>query len=148
MITAQQLIDAIIVREGSTYTNDPTDKGGPTKYGITLATLSQYRGKPCTAADVEALEEPEARACYESLYVAPFKALPGMTDSLLGLLVDSGVQHGTGRAMKWLQAAGAEDPYASVLKTRIKFYARIIHDDPTQVKYINGWFNRACEFVR
>ena len=37
-MTDDDIIDGIIRREGSTYTNDPADPGGPTKYGITLAT--------------------------------------------------------------------------------------------------------------
>lgn len=173
MITAQQLIDDIIRREGSEYTDRPHDHGGPTKYGITLDTLATYRGHlSTTAADVQALTETEARTIYEQLYIAPFNPFPGMTYSLLGLLVDSGVQHGAGRAVQWLQTALGVKPdgdpgpktqaawslasspvinqdalYKTVLKTRIMFYAHIIHHDPTQVENIDGWFNRICEFI-
>jgi lysozyme family protein len=169
MSVASDIIDQILIREGSEYTNDPTDAGGPTKYGITLKTLTLYRGHlPTTAADVEALTEAEARAIYTAMYVAPFQKFPGMQDSLLGLLVDSGVQHGEGRAMQWLQSAIGAKPdgeagpatlaswaavknpdaiYKLVLKARIMFYAHIIHDRPDQVKYINGWFERVCLFI-
>ena len=41
----------------------------------------------------------------------------------------------------------AEAVYRLVLKTRIKFYAAIIHNDPTQATFANGWFNRICEFI-
>lgn len=167
MITAQQLIDAIIVREGSTYTNNHLDRGGPTKYGITQATLAKYRNRPVTPEEVEALTEVQAREIYLSVYVAPFQIFPGMGDALLGLLADSAVQHGTGRAMQWLQSAvgakadGDAGPatvacwkvadtagvYKNVLKARIKFYAAIIHNDPTEATFANGWFARVCEFI-
>lgn len=32
-MTDTALVDAILAREGSLYTNDPDDPGGPTKYG-------------------------------------------------------------------------------------------------------------------
>jgi lysozyme family protein len=168
---AQQIIDAEIQREGSEYTNRPGDRGGPTKFGITLNTLASWRGHlSTTAADVEALTETEARAIYDHLYVQPFAPLAGISAPLLGLLVDSGVQHGPDRAIKWLQTAlgvvadGDLGPktilawgphqqnddmpiYKAVLKTRIKFYAHIIHDDPSQTVNANGWFNRICEFI-
>lgn len=168
MITMSQIIDAIIQRESAEYTNNPSDHGGPTKYGITQATLSKYRKRPVTPEEVAALTEPEARDIYAQVYGAPFQ-LPSMTDSLLGLLVDSAVQHGEDDAMKWFQAAIGAKPdgdagpktvatwialadknsvYASVLKTRIKYYAHLIHDDHTQAVFANGWFNRVSEFVR
>jgi lysozyme family protein len=172
MITLNQIIDDIIRRESSKYTNNPSDRGGPTKYGITLVTLAGYRKSPVSAADVEALTEPEARDIYSTVYGAPFQKFPGMADSLLGLLVDSAVQHGAGRAMRWLQAAIGVKPdgdagpttmaawsamakapgyadavYKLVLKRRIKFYAAIIHDDPTQATFANGWADRVCEFI-
>lgn len=171
MIEADRLIDDIIRREGDEYTNNPHDRGGPTKFGITLDTLASYRGHvSVTASDVEALTEVEAREIYDHIYVKPFAPLAGISGPLLGLLVDSGVQHGPERAIKWLQTAlgvvsdGDLGPktvlawgphqqnddmplYKSVLKARIMFYAHIIHHDPTQVEYIDGWFARVCEFI-
>lgn len=169
-MTTSAIIDQIIVSEGSEYTNDPTDHGGPTKYGITLTTLAEYRANPgTTAADVEALTEDEARKMYNDKYVGPFVKFPGMQDPLLGLLVDSGVQHGVDKATEWLQSAIGAKPdgdagpvtvaawiavrhddgvtYKLVLRSRIMYYAHIIHNHPDQVKYIDGWFERVCLFV-
>jgi lysozyme family protein len=150
-LQAQQIIDEIILREGDAYTNNPADRGGPTKYGITQATLSAYFGsRQATVEDVQNLTRDQAVEIYQKLYIAPFFPLGQITPRLLGLLVDSGVQHGTSRAVKWLQTAiGAQadgilgpgslqnwQPYAvgtrdqnevyrATLIRRIKFYADI-----------------------
>ena len=62
------LIDALIDREGG-YVNHPADRGGPTSFGITQRTLSDWRGRPVSAADVQALTPDEARQIYQVLYV-------------------------------------------------------------------------------
>ena len=64
MPTVQDIAEAIVAREGG-YVNDPDDPGGPTKYGVTLATLQTY-GRDLTgdgritARDVQALGKAEA----------------------------------------------------------------------------------------
>ncbi|RMF69946.1 MAG: hypothetical protein D6740_08910, partial [Alphaproteobacteria bacterium] len=40
-----RLLDRLIAREGG-FVAHAADRGGPTKYGITLATLSAWRGRP------------------------------------------------------------------------------------------------------
>lgn len=165
-MTTDDIITEIIRREGSKYTNDPNDRGGPTKYGITLATLERWRGKDCLPKEVEALTESEARRIYQALYI---KA-PGFgriqNDSLRALAVDCGVNHGTERSVRWLQqAAGSpqdgvlgrqtalavngSDPralFAKVLCTRLRFYEDL-DDQPGQARFDMGWTNRCCEFV-
>lgn len=62
-------IDVVMGQEGwGTYTNRSTDRGGPTKYGVTLVTLSKWRGRPCTAQDVMGLQLPEALQIYREHY--------------------------------------------------------------------------------
>lgn len=51
------------------YSNKKTDKGGPTKYGITHKTLAAHRGvKSVSAASVEAMTLAEAADIYELSY--------------------------------------------------------------------------------
>lgn len=70
MIENRELaIDTILELEGGDeYTNRPTDRGGPTKYGITLKALSYARGRDCTPEDVKDLGEEEARQIYLTNY--------------------------------------------------------------------------------
>ena len=87
--------------EGS-YVNNPADPGGPTNFGITLDGLSEWRGCPCSAADVQRLTLAEAREIYHARYwqtIAGNNLAPG-----LDLMVfDFGVNHGPGSAVKMLQ---------------------------------------------
>lgn len=161
-----RIINEILHREGDRYTEHPNDRGGPTKYGITLRALEIWRGRKLAPASVRNLTEDEARYIYEKTYIKS----PGFDkiedEQLRGLVVDSGVQHGTSRAIVWLQkAAGVNTDgiigpitiravnnnpgtiYNRLLAERIRFYGRIISDDPLQAKFAAGWANRVSEFV-
>lgn len=86
------------------YTNDPSDSGGPTRWGVTLDALSAWRGHPCIASDVVSLGEPEALAIYRAKYWATVSGddLPGGV-SLMAF--DTAVNQGPGHAARWLQGA-------------------------------------------
>jgi len=117
MFTTESIIDAILRREGwPRYTDRPSDRGGPTKGGITLATLVAWRRRSVIAADVAALDEAEVRAIYRSRYIEE----PGFAKiadaALRNLVIDSGVNHGVSRASVWLQEAVNELAGRPVLK--------------------------------
>ncbi len=106
-MTVDAIINGVIEREGDAFTNDPADRGGPTKYGITLNTLARARGEPVTAADVERLTRHEAFAIYEWLYVQKvgFDRLVGVSPQLGEELIDMGVNMGPPVAVMILQRA-------------------------------------------
>jgi len=100
------LITEVMRREGwPKYTNHPADKGGPTKGGITLATLSAWRKRPVTAADVEALTEAEVRGIYAQQYVRGPKFDQIADPALRHAVIDAGVLSGQPTAARWLQQA-------------------------------------------
>lgn len=101
----KDIIDHILLVEGSQYTNDPNDSGGPTKYGITQRTLSKYRGRQVSPGEVASLTESEARSIYYKLYVVDpgFEPVTIFAPDIAAELVDSGVNLGPGRATEWLQ---------------------------------------------
>lgn len=177
-MSIDNLITQIIAREGGAqYTNRASDKGGPTKYGITLATLSASRGR-ATAEEVQALGEAEARAIYRKMYVEDPGFLKITDDGLQELLVDWGVNSGPGTAVTWLQMAvgvavdGVLGPntlnaieritspvvYSRVAKQRLRFYVRLAlggakvrafrkDNRDTDLENLEGWCNRAMEFL-
>ncbi len=100
-MTTDAIIDGILQREGLTYTDNPSDAGGPTKGGITLSTLAAWRGHAVTAADVEQLGADEIAQIYDCEYVRPFEWI---ADARLQVAaVDFGVNSGVVTALKALQ---------------------------------------------
>lgn len=165
-MSIQTILDDICRREGSRYTNIPGDRGGPTKWGITLGTLRSIKPN-ATAEDVKALTQAQACDIYKKQYIdAPGFSLIA-SEPLRELIIDCGVNHGPRRATKWLQAAvgasqdgvlgpntasrvnslDARTVFAEVLCTRLRFYEDL-DDHPSQQKFDMGWTNRCCEFVK
>lgn len=146
------VLDDLIAKEGTTYTDIPGDLGGPTKFGITLKTLSIHRGHDCTPDDVKNLQEDEARLIYTELYLSPFSQF-SVFEWLFRLLVDSAVQHGVDRVKQWLDeiVANTTDPETIRRKLfirRLQFYGAIITDRPVNAKFAKGWMIRLSYFVR
>ena len=168
-MTIDEVIAGVIEREGG-FVNDPVDRGGATKYGITINTLSRYRRNEATVAQVMALTVAEATEIYREGYVEA----PGFhrvaNPSIQVFLVDSGVHHGTKRPIRWLQRVlkvkvdgdfgpksqrvfNALDDLAQIrvflrlVSYRVRFMARIIQRDHSQARYANGWFSRAVKFL-
>lgn len=166
-MTPDDIIAEILRREGDRYTDHLSDRGGPTKYGITQTTLAVWREHPVTAQDVSALTEAEATAIYRDIYIER-PGFNGVADSRLrALAVDSAVLHGVNRAVMWLQqvagcrtdgtlgpaslgAINAGDSirlHAGLLALRIAFIGRLITHDSTQAEFAAGWLARVAEFL-
>lgn len=154
----QQVITDVLRREGGNV-DDPDDRGGETHFGITIPFAGQWHVPwPPTLA--------EARQGYRDM-LAGTKVDQIPDYATLALVADSVVNHGS-VGIKWLQMAlgvtadGEIGPvtigdmqaalywparYRSILAARIKFYGHICVNDPSQLKFLNGWLNRACEFL-
>lgn len=103
----QSIIDNIIRVEGDRYTNHASDRGGPTKYGITLATLRQWRNRPTTALDVERLSEREARDIYANEYITGpgFHHIIPISEPIAYEVIEAGVLSGQATSARWMQTA-------------------------------------------
>jgi len=165
MMTTADVIAGVIAREGG-FTNDPLDRGGPTKYGITARDLGRWRqlGRDATAAEVQALSTTEAGDIYSAWYVEPFAAIAD--ERLRAQLVDFGITSGVGTAAAALQrllgvradgqvgpitvaAAAAAGPFlrAALVAARVRYLERVVDRDPTQLHFFHGWIRRAVAFV-
>jgi lysozyme family protein len=93
------------------YSDTPGDSGGPTNFGITLATLSTWRHASCTAADVQALTWAEAEAIYGSSYWNPVMgdSLPGpVAVSVFDEAVNAGVRTSSRLLQQCIGMTGAD----------------------------------------
>lgn len=91
----------VLQHEGG-YVDHPKDPGGATNYGITLATLRAYRGKPTTKEDVRSLSPDMAKQIYKHQYWDTVKGddLPAGLDYAV---FDFCVNSGPDRAVRDLQ---------------------------------------------
>lgn len=170
-MTLDQIIDATIKAEGG-YVNDPIDRGGATKYGITqtVAHANGYTG------DMRDLPLQTARDIYKREYAVK----PGFIDfpsEIAAELFDTGVNMGTAKATQFLQRAinalsgagikvdGKMGPATRnavnvYLKSRSNAtdillkalnglqcvrYIEIVEANPSQRRFINGWIANRIE---
>jgi lysozyme family protein len=165
-MTVDDIIDDIIRREGG-FVDHPADRGGPTKYGITQATLAEWRGRPVTANEVAALTVDEARRIYRTLYIDK-PGLDALPEPLRGLVVDTAVHSGAKTAVRLLQQAiggltldGILGPvtiaavqvanipllYRKMLAERIRYLGEAITTRQTNAAFAKGWMARVAEFM-
>lgn len=111
--------------EGKVYTNDPNDRGGETKYGISK------RANP--DVDVKNLTEDQAKKIYEERYWNKLDPKDRNYESFSRMVHQGESAYKATKGMDESQRR----------KYDIDKYLRIISKDPSQAKYINGWMNRA-----
>jgi lysozyme family protein len=161
----------ILKVEGETYTNHPNDKGGPTKFGITLKLFQDTINPDATAASIESLTKETARSIYKSFfwYRLQLDRL-GETHPEIALIVfDQAVNRGTFGAARMVQRAindvwkqkiveedGVFGPKTlseikklptlqigfQLIKNAQISYVRIVKNNPDQLVFLEGWINR------
>ena len=168
MTAVAGILDQILIREGwPAYTDHPQDRGGPTKGGITLATLTAARGHHTTIADLQALTKTEALRIYQDRYVDTHGIHKIPDDRLLGMVVDDAVLSGPGVAVQDLQQAvgatvdgvigvqtlgaiqqlGYRETLAETVIVRAMRMVRIVQKDPGQLVFLGGWMSRVLHFL-
>lgn len=96
-------LEHVLSHEGG-YVDHPRDPGGATNFGITLATLSRFRGRPVTKAEVRALTLDEAKQIYRRNYWDACRC-GDLPPQLAFMVFDCAVNQGPARAITFLQAA-------------------------------------------
>jgi len=99
--TLNKVMPHVFKNEGG-YVNHPKDPGGATNMGITIGTLSAWRGKPVTKNDVRNLSRREATEIYRKRYWNPVRGdeLPAGVDYAV---FDFAINSGPRRAIEYLQ---------------------------------------------
>ena len=154
----QGLVKTKAQRRAVGYVDDPLDRGGETKFGIAKNANPDV--------DIYNLTWDDAKSIYFHRYW-----LAGSCDQLPNrvavLHFDCCVNHGVGRANKFLQlalnldadgvignhtleAANNEDPIATceaICEQRAQFYQDIVQRKPNQARFLQGWLRR-CDEMR
>jgi len=159
----------IISHEGN-YVNNPNDRGGETKYGISKRSYPNE--------DIKNLTLRKAKKIYKRDFWVASGAPLMPTKELKILMFDIGVNHGTSRARKMLQESlnllnhnqelfndlvvdgviGKNTRFAiskikkphylllTIVAKRMEFFTTIA-DGSNQEAFIRGWLSRASSFV-
>jgi len=156
MANFSQEIDGLIEREGG-FNSTPDDSGGVTKYGISQASFP--------GLDIASITRQDAKDIYFSKYWSPLNCDAIVDQRLAGVLFDHGVNAGTRRAAKTLQAlvgvridgiigtksiavinsAGDADLSLRYTLQRIAYYSGVAGHRRSQLKFLVGWINRALD---
>lgn len=154
-------LEKLKVSEGG-YVNHPADRGGPTKYGITLGTLQRWRtDNSLKAKDVRDLTWSEAKSIYRAYYWDTVRATE-MPKGIDYMMFDMAVNHGPRGAARILQRALGVTPDGiigpitmtaakqqvpqflaqSIRDERARFFQDIVRRRPSQEVFLEGWLKR------
>ena len=159
------------------FVNDTADKGGATKYGVSLALMKQMfkngsiwldlNGDGVVDdKDVSVLTEEEAKAVYYKEFWRPLTAFSNLfLAQIVTKIFDTAVNIGVKNSIKLVQRVvgtqadgliGKEtiskcitykgDFLSEYIEFLVKFYVNIVVTNPTQLKFLNGWINRAFRY--
>lgn len=163
-----KFIEQIIEREGSRYTDHPADKGGPTKFGVTLEAYQNYLGDPTADANcVRGLQEDVARRILIEGYFNGFGFERIENEMAYGFILDCSVNHGQKGAVLILQRAVGtkqdgslgpitaravnkqthEEIMSNLIRERGRWFANIVERDASQIVFIEGWLSRLHGFL-
>lgn len=149
-------IDTKEQRRAVGYTNSEGDRGGETKFGIAKTANPNL--------DITNLDWEGAKAVYFKEYWTR-GSCDKMSSRLAVLHFDGCMNHGVGKAGRFLQVAvgttpdGAVGPAtlakaaaldelvvcAKICDRRTQFYRDIVSNDSSQAKWLNGWLRRIEE---
>lgn len=164
----KKILDDVLEREGwPKYTEHPHDRGGPTKGGITIRTLEQWRQRRVTRQELERLSKDEALSILERRYVDSNGIHKIQSKLLREQVIDNSVLSGPVLAAKDLQtvldvevdgiigtktltALIAQDPRDisnRLAVTRSLRLARFVQKNPEQLTFLVGWMRRTLGFI-
>lgn len=137
-----QAFQWLMVDEGG-YTNDPSDSGGATKYGITIGDYQKYLKKGATPNDVKTLTLAQAETIYRSKYWNALHCddLPSGVDNCA---FNYGVLAGIGRPRNDLKKFQDTDPNVLIdhICDEMKSFLSNLSGSGKNVKFRKGWLAR------
>lgn len=153
---------AVLLTHEAGFVDNPADSGGPTNLGITIATLTKFRGIPATVDDIRALRRDEAEDIYHQNYWEPCQLDWVESVGLATAILDQAALRGCPAVIKDLQGilgAGQDgvmgtETLAAVRradagKLLIDFinaqqlhYVKLCVAKPSQLVFLVGWLAR------
>lgn len=171
MANVKHFSDFVIKWESDKYTNNVGDKGGPTKYGITLDTwkhvgYDKNGDKKIDANDVKLLDKNDFMLVLKKNFWDKWKADNIKNQSIAEIVVDWLWASGKWGIIYPQRILGVKDDgivgnktiaalnnypnqeklFNLIKAARLQFVDNIVKRNPSQKKWINGWKNRINDF--
>lgn len=156
----ERALEYVLRNEGG-YSDHPLDSGGPTKYGITIKTLSVWKSQQVTKTDILNLTKAEAGEIYKSQYwdkvkgdQLPLPIATAVFDAavLFGVRVASIILQRIAQVKPdgiigpiTLGAAAKLEPSEFIPAFQVELRGRVNHiidQYPYNQAFSNGWENR------
>lgn len=159
-------IPYVLVSEGSEFTDDPVDRGGATKYGLSLRGLKALPGyEDWTKDDLKKLSEEEAKDIYYKFFwefeninsqkiatklfdiyvnLPPIKAVKIFqvgANACGGRIVVDGVWGP--RTVSAINLCDEGCYLDKIVVLLAQYYSSIVKVNPSQGKFLKGWLRRA-----
>jgi len=170
MAEFEKYIDKLLALEGG-FAKQKNDKGGATKYGVTLLTWKQFGHDKdgdgdIDEEDIKLLSHEDAKSIAKRIFWDYFKADQIRNQSIAEFIADWGYHSGrTSIAMKVqallglkadgifgnitlgkINSSNQEELFNRLKQARLDFVKRIVEHDPTQSVFYRGWVNRIQKF--
>ena len=170
MAKFENFVDRLLVLEGG-FAILKNDKGGATKYGVTLQTWKEFgydknEDGVIDVEDIKLLTPEDAKKIAKKIFWDYFKAdqiknqtiaeficdwgynsgrttIAKKVQSMLGLKVD-GI-FGTTTISK-INSSNQQNLFNELKQSRLEFVKNIVAHDPTQERFYKGWVNRIQKF--
>jgi len=140
-------------REDGGYTNDPSDPGGETKWGISKKAHPELNIKELTIAEALNIYKKDYYDCYAAR--TPALNLDLCPPDYAVAVFDTGVNCGVNRTYSWhLTAIKTKDPTKTLLGLRDARYTDLVASNSKLQRFYKGWINRLndlkkyCEILR
>lgn len=156
----------LLLKHEGGFSNDPSDHGGATKYGISIVmdrpVLTQILGRPPTVDDIKDLTVEQATDIFYRKYWKPMRldevSHPGCQLILFDMCVLRGLRGATVMAQEvlnqtlpgvmpqdTLDGINGMKPelFCSAFLDRCEArFRKRVEDDPSQAVFLKGWLNR------
>jgi lysozyme family protein len=170
MAEFEKLAGKLLHLEGG-YVNHPNDKGGPTKYGVILATWKDYgydkdKDGDIDVEDLKVITHDDAKQIAKKIFWDYFKADDIKNQSVAEFIVDWGYNSGRGtvarrlqrilgievdgtigsQSLKAINNANQKKLFDALKQDRKEFIEFLVRRDPDQKVFYKGWMNRINSF--
>jgi lysozyme family protein len=162
----ESALSEVLLTEGG-YVDHPDDRGGPTNFGITQKTLSDFLGREATVDEVKNLDIDTVRKIYKSNYWDRLRLSFIIDSRLSDIIFDQAVNRGTRRVAEQIQRVvgvkqdGIIGPLTlkainnmdskkmllNFIKQSQDAYVSIVTHNPSQLVFLSGWIKRTHKFL-